>query len=77
MAPIGNLDGMTVNERLFATGLLPAWDAAVLSKDRTTMIELLKRVELASQADIIADSALKNKLDAPRQRQIELMELDN
>ncbi len=50
---------MTVNERLFVTGLMQAWDEAVARKDRQAMIGLLGRVELADQAAFIADSALK------------------
>jgi len=40
--------GMTVNERLFAAGLLDAWDAAVNARNRNRMIEVLLEVDLAS-----------------------------
>jgi hypothetical protein len=35
--------GMTVNERLFVTGSLPAFDAAIAQKDRGTLREILRR----------------------------------
>ena len=46
---------MTVNERLFASGLMEEWDQAVSRKDRLKLIELLWRVELADQAATIVD----------------------
>jgi hypothetical protein len=59
MESMSELAAMTVNERLFVTGLMQAWDEAVARKDRQAMIGLLGRVELADQAAFIADSALK------------------
>ena len=53
---------MTVNERLFSTGLLEAWDEAVRQRDRACMIALLMSVELAAeQAAFTADTALVNR----------------
>jgi hypothetical protein len=50
---------MTVNERLYVKGLLPAWDVARLNRDRAAMIRLLEQVELADQAASIADATLQ------------------
>ena len=33
--------GMSVNERLVISGLIAAWDKAVVSRDRARMIEIL------------------------------------
>jgi flagellar biosynthesis regulator FlbT len=49
---------MTVNERLFAAGLLAQWDAAVFRRERKVLIELLNRVELTDQASVIANATL-------------------
>jgi len=38
--------GMTVNERLFAAGLLDAFDTAAKRRARDEMIRILARVEL-------------------------------
>jgi hypothetical protein len=51
---------MTVNERFFSAGLLEDWDAAKKTRDRTRMIDLLSKVDLADQADVIADTILSN-----------------
>jgi hypothetical protein len=52
----------TVNERLFSTGLLEAWDEAVRQRDRACMIALPMSVELAAeQAAFTADTALVNR----------------
>jgi len=59
---MSELSSMTVNERLYVKGLLRAWDAAVLQRDREAMIDLLAQVELADQAVWIADTTLKRKL---------------
>lgn len=40
------LSGMTVNERLFACGMLSEWDAAVAARDRKQMIAVLRSVAL-------------------------------
>jgi hypothetical protein len=50
--------GMTVNERLSEAGLLPEWDAAARSRNRERMIDLLGKVDLANQAEWIADTIL-------------------
>ena len=52
--------GMTVNERLYAAGLLDAWDAAAKSRDRNRMVELLNEVDLSNQAEWISDKILAN-----------------
>jgi hypothetical protein len=54
--------GMTVNERLFSAGLLADWDAAAQSRNRKRMVELLSKVDLAGQADQIADTILTDPL---------------
>lgn len=41
------LSGMTVNERLFARGLLDQFDAAARRRDRDAMRHLLREVELS------------------------------
>ncbi len=38
--------GMTINERLFAAGLLYKWDMAVTRRDRAAMIGLLVATDL-------------------------------
>ena len=52
--------GMTVNERLFAAGLLSDFDEWVGSGNRKKMIELLDRVGLARQSAWIVDSILSH-----------------
>ena len=52
--------GMTVNERLFAAGLLDAWDEAVRGRNRSRMIEVLLEVGLAHDAEPISDAVLAN-----------------
>jgi hypothetical protein len=44
----------------FQLGLLEDWDAAKKSRDRTRMVDLLRKVDLADQADVIADTILSN-----------------
>ena len=39
-------EGMTVNERLYASGLLEKYDNAVKEKDVATVISILENVEL-------------------------------
>ncbi len=41
------LSGMTINERLFARGLLGKFDAAARRRDRDTLLLLLREVELS------------------------------
>lgn len=52
--------GMSVNERLYWAGLIDAWDAAIQAGDRQVAIDLLGRVDLASQAAAIVDTTLAN-----------------
>ena len=37
--------GMSLNERLFAAGLLPAFDEALVARDRAALIEMLTAVD--------------------------------
>jgi len=41
--------GMTVNERLFVTGSLQAFDDAIARKDRATLREILRRHFLSEE----------------------------
>jgi hypothetical protein len=51
--------GMTVNERLVISGLIPDGDRAVARGDRTKMIEVLMATELtAEQAAETTDATL-------------------
>jgi len=50
--------GMTVNERLYAAGLIKAWDAAVIMRDRVKMLEILMATELTKQAAFTVDTTL-------------------
>jgi hypothetical protein len=51
--------GMTTNERLFAAGLLDAFDTAALARDRARMIELLMTTDFSRpDAEQMADSVL-------------------
>ena len=50
--------GMTVNERLFAAGLLEDFEAAGRSRDRERMLELLGAVDLADQSEEIVGKIL-------------------
>lgn len=43
------LSGMTVNERLFACGLLNAWEAAGRARRREEMIAILSQVALTQK----------------------------
>ena len=52
--------GMTVNERLFAAGLLSDFDEEACSGNRKKMIDLLDRVGLARQSAWIVDSILSH-----------------
>lgn len=54
----GRFRGLTVNERLFAAGLLEEWDAAIRTSDRDRLIEILTKVYLADQATQIANKLL-------------------
>lgn len=53
--------GMTLNERLYAAGLLERFDAAVEQSDRGAMAELLKQVGIdASGAQLTINTILAN-----------------
>ena len=39
-------NGMTVNERLYVSGLMEAFDIAVMEKDEIKVISILKKVDL-------------------------------
>ena len=55
------LRGMTVNERLFACGLLDAWDQAARNRDRSDMIALLLQTAIeCEQAERTTDAVLIN-----------------
>jgi hypothetical protein len=45
--------GMTVNERLFVSGLMPKWDDACRRRDRDAMIALLEKVEISQAASTV------------------------
>jgi hypothetical protein len=50
---------MTTNERLFAAGLIIAWDDAARARDRTRMVELLMAADVSRPAaEQIADEVL-------------------
>jgi hypothetical protein len=52
---------MTVNERLFACGLLDAWGEAARSQDRSQMIALLLQTAIErEQAERTSDAVLDN-----------------
>ncbi|WP_404368101.1 hypothetical protein AB5I39_14110 [Sphingomonas sp. MMS24-J45] len=51
------LAGMTVNERLAATGRTGEWEDAVRAGDRAAMIRTLRRVAIPN-ADRVADAVL-------------------
>lgn len=53
------LSGMTVNERLCATGLLGQWDVAVRSGDRETMLAVMREVEV-EPPEFTVDAILAN-----------------
>ena len=55
-----NFAAMTVNERLFAAGLIEAWDAATLVRDRDRMIGILERVDMGEQSATTVDAVLAN-----------------
>jgi len=58
--PEGRYGGMTVNERLFAAGIIEQFDSVARSRNRERMVTLLGTVELADQAAQITDSILAN-----------------
>jgi hypothetical protein len=54
----GGLEGMTVNERLFARGLLDQFDGAIRSGDRILMADILSRAGLSDVAEQIISTIL-------------------
>ncbi len=50
---------MTVNERLSETGLIDQWDVAVRSRDRETMLALMREVEVETPEPTV-DAILAN-----------------
>ncbi len=55
------LQGMTVNERLFAMGLLDQWDGAAKARDRDRMIQILGQCALSQeQCAQTTDAVLMN-----------------
>ncbi|HEY4325256.1 MAG TPA: hypothetical protein VGN20_14760 [Mucilaginibacter sp.] len=57
----GKYLGMTVNERLYISGLMDKFDNAIEEKDLDTVISILKKVELddASIDPILENYGLK------------------
>lgn len=53
-----DFSGMTVDERLFAAGLLDRWDAAVCARDRNEMMGVLKQVDMSDEAATTTDAVL-------------------
>jgi hypothetical protein len=52
--------GMTVNERLWAAGLVDSFDRAVARKDRAELQNILKQVYVPSRdAEVIINQALE------------------
>jgi len=49
---------MTVNERLYVSGLMDAFDKAVKESNIKTVVDILKKVEITDQSAI--NSILKN-----------------
>jgi len=59
-------DGMTVNERLFAAGLLDQFDDAARQRDRHALLAILARVEMTpNQAQQTVDTVLANERRPP------------
>ena len=55
------LQGMTVNERLVACGVIESWDDAVRKRNRDEMLAVLRGVAMTeNQAIDTVDSVLKN-----------------
>jgi hypothetical protein len=57
--PAMTMSGMTINERLFATGNLEAFDDAARRRDRKGMVAILRGVEV-EDAEATADTILAN-----------------
>jgi hypothetical protein len=57
--PNPDYSGMTVNERLFAAGLIEDFDCAAKARDREAMISILSRVKV-SNPERTADSIIRD-----------------
>ena len=51
--------GMTVNERLYESSQIKAWNKATLKRDIIKMKEILVSVDLGDQAEQIVNSQFK------------------
>ena len=47
--PEANLDGMTVNERLLELGLVEAFDAAIVSRNHSAAVHVLRKAKLTPE----------------------------
>lgn len=56
---MGKYGGMTVNERLYVSGLLDKFDRAVKNKDTQNIISILKEVEMTNDSITDILSSLK------------------
>jgi hypothetical protein len=57
------LSGMTINERLFACGLIDRWDAALRARRREELIEIFCAVALSrEQAKWTVDKILRDSV---------------
>jgi hypothetical protein len=55
------LGGMTLNERLFACGLMNAWDEAARNRDRDQMIAILLQTAVdRDNAESTTDAVIKD-----------------
>jgi hypothetical protein len=54
-----NYSGMTVNERLYESRQIKAWDTATLKRDVNKMKEILSSIDLGDQAEEIIASQFK------------------
>ena len=55
------LGGMTVNERIFAMGLMDEWDKAAHARERETMMKILSQCAMSrEQCAETIDALLKN-----------------
>lgn len=50
MAEAQSYAGMTINERLYAAGLMDQFDAAARARDRDAMISILNEVDVGDAA---------------------------
>ena len=60
-----DLEGMTLAERLFATGLMARWDAAIQSEDRAEVLRILSQVKVSNPhatADAVLLPSIQHRL---------------